>query len=315
MLYRYPHAKMKTDITANLKLQALIKERKPLIADSTKRAYASLLKSLFYRHNDKETHIDFEWYKNTDIILADIKEKPNASQKPILSAIIAITDDHKIYSDYLMSLAEEQKKIDDSQVMNDKQEENWEDFSNVKVIFKKLKEDSKPLLKSKKILDKKQFETCLNYIILALTSGAIINPRRSLDWTEMKTRNYDPENDNYIDFENERFVFNKYKTVKKYGEQIVDIPSKLMKTLRRWTRHINSDYLLITPKGTRVSTSRLTQLINMIFGKNISTSMLRHIFLTDLYEDAPSILEMQQTADAMGHSREMAMQYVKKPQK
>lgn len=143
-----------------------------------------------------------------------------------------------------------------------------------------------------------------------------MNPRRSLDWTEMKTKNYDPETDNYIDFENRQFVFNKYKTSKKYGEQKTAIPSKLMKTINRWVRHNpNNEYLLTAYSRTRVSVSRLTQLINKIFGKNISTSMLRHIFLTDLYQDVPSIREMNQTADAMGHTREMALQYVKKAKK
>lgn len=307
---------MKTDITANLKLQAMIKQRKPAIAESTMKTYASLLKSMFYRHHAKEEPLNLEWFENTDTILDDIKTQTLSSRRPILSSILAITNDNQLYKDYLMELGEGQKKIDDSQIMTPKQEDNWEDFSEVKSIFKKIKDASKPLFKSKSPLDKTQYETCLNFIILSLTTGTLFSPRRSLDWTEMKVRNFDLETDNYIDFENRQFVFNKYKTSKKYGEQKIDIPSKLMKTLNRWVRLTpENEYLLTSHTRVRVSVSRLTQLINKIFGKNISTSMLRHIFLTNLYENIPSIREMNQTADAMGHSRDMALQYVKKVSK
>jgi SAM-dependent methyltransferase len=167
----------------------------------------------------------------------------------------------------------------------------------------------------KRYYNKQQYETCLNFVLLSLTTGILLKPRRSLDWTEMKVKNYDTETDNYIDFENNKFVFNKYKTAKTYGEQSIEIPSKLARILRRWVRHTDKEYLLSTFTNPRVCVSRLTQLHNKIFGKNISTSMLRHIFLTNLYEDTPSIAEMNQTATEMAHTPAVALQYVKKSKK
>lgn len=315
MLYRYSHAKMTmTDITANIKLQALIKERKPLAAENTRKSYASILKSLFYRHHAKEEPLNLEWFKNQEIIMNDIKNG-TLTKRPILTAIIAITenDENTEYKKYLMELSAVQKTTDDSQTMNEKQEENWLSFDEVKAIYKTIADEAKPLLKSEKKLDKKEYELCLDFIILSLTSGIYMDPRRSLDWTEMKTKNYDPENDNYVDLDNRVFVFNKYKTAKQYGEQKINIPSKLAKHLRRWIRHSTQDYLLTTYTNFRISVSRLTHIINKIFGKHISTSMLRHIYLTNVYKDVPSIKEMNQMAKAMGHTTTMALQYVKKP--
>lgn len=303
---------MKTDIVVNLKLQALIRERKPTIAESTMKTYASLLKSMFYRNHTPDTVFNLEWYDNTDAVMSDIETRPEPSRRPILSAIISIYPYSQVFKDYLMSLAKKQQEQDNAQEMNEKQEENWEDFSDIKETFKTLGKTAKDLLKLKTPLDKSQYTTCLNYVILSLTTGTIINPRRSLDWTEMKLKNFDRENDNYIDFENKQIVFHKYKTAKNYGEQIIELPSKLSKILRRWARHNTNDYLLTSFTKKRISPSRLTQLINAIFGKNISTSMLRHIFLTEVYQDVPPIVQMDERASQMAHSTATALQYVKK---
>ena len=76
--------------------------------------------------------------------------------------------------------------------------------------------NNKTLLEPKKIID---------FLILALMSGvAGVNPRRSLDYSAMKIRNFDKETDNY--YLNGKMVFNKYKTFKVYGRYIVDVKIK-----------------------------------------------------------------------------------------
>ena len=56
--------------------------------------------------------------------------------------------------------------------------------------------------------------------------GIVIPPRRSLDYSEMKIRNYDAKTDNF--YKGNKFFFNKYKTVKSYGIQSLEIPKELM---------------------------------------------------------------------------------------
>jgi hypothetical protein len=48
------------------------------------------------------------------------------------------------------------------------------------------------------------------------------------------------------------------------------------------------------------------------FEKPISTSMLRHIFLTDKYKNVPALTDMMDTASHMGHDVSMALKYIKK---
>ena len=63
--------------------------------------------------------------------------------------------------------------------------------------------------------------------------------------------------------------------------------------------------------GTKFSIQNITRELNTIFGKNISTSMLRHIYLSNLYKDIPKLNLMIKTAADMGHSVGEAMKYIK----
>jgi hypothetical protein len=58
-----------------------------------------------------------------------------------------------------------------------------------------------------------------------------------------------------------------------------------------------------------ISSSGITTQLNRIFApKKISSSMLRHIYLTDKYGDVKE--EMAEDAKAMGHSVSMQRDYV-----
>jgi hypothetical protein len=46
-------------------------------------------------------------------------------------------------------------------------------------------------------------------------------------------------------------------------------------------------------------------------GLKISTSMLRHIYLTDKLKDVPKLVELEQLASDMGHSLKEQLEYVK----
>jgi hypothetical protein len=65
------------------------------------------------------------------------------------------------------------------------------------------------------------------------------------------------------------------------------------------------------PNNTKFSAQNITRELNTIFGKKISTSMLRHIYLSNLYKDVPKLNQMIRTAEEMGHSVGEAMKYVK----
>ena len=71
--------------------------------------------------------------------------------------------------------------------------------------------------------------------------------------------------------------------------------------------------MLLSRNKNLLSSSQISRMLNKIFdGKKISVDMLRHIYLTDLYKNVPSIRDMEKTAEDMGHSVESAMTYVKR---
>jgi len=296
-------------------LKTTIKENKPNIAMSTVNSYATNLKSLFYSHNPKKVDVSPEWFLDHEHMLEIMKEEPIVKQSNFLTALIAYDKHNEKYKSALMLLAPQLNKKKDSQIKTEKQTENWKSYDEIKKIYEDMLLICDPLLKSKQPMNKEQMNKLQDFIILSLTCGYWIPPRRSEDWCKMKTgiKNYDNEKDNYIDFINSKFVFNIYKTSKTYDEQEVEIPPKLKRILRRYIKLLgDNEYLLTTQKNTPLSSSYLTKLLNRIFGANISTSMLRHIYLTSKYENVPALAEMQKTAEEMGHSVTEALRYVKR---
>jgi hypothetical protein len=58
-----------------------------------------------------------------------------------------------------------------------------------------------------------------------------------------------------------------------------------------------------------VQTNSITKLLNRTFGKKISSSALRHIFLSDKYKDVAK--DMKEDAEAMAHSVGQQKEYIK----
>ena len=109
-------------------------------------------------------------------------------------------------------------------------------------------------------------------------------------------------------------VLNEYKTSKKYGAKKIEIHEDVLKQLRRWLRHSNSGYLLITPKGDPMTANGISKALARIGrkmrGKPLGTSLLRHSYLSHKYADVDA--EKVKDAHVMGHSLSTQADYVKK---
>ena len=67
--------------------------------------------------------------------------------------------------------------------------------------------------------------------------------------------------------------------------------------------------LLVNNDGSPLpSVNSITRLLNRAFGKNIGSSMLRHIYLTSKYKDVNK--EMAKDANAMAHSSAEQKNYI-----
>ena len=136
-------------------------------------------------------------------------------------------------------------------------------------------------------------------------------PRRSLDYSLLKIRNFNPKEDNY--YRSGKLVFNKYKTSGTYGKQVLEVPSDLNKMIKRWIKLNKEDYMLVSSNSHQLSSPQINRLLNKIFGgKKVSTDLLRHIFLTQFYTNIPSFKDMDVLAHNMGHSINQALLYIKR---
>jgi hypothetical protein len=106
----------------------------------------------------------------------------------------------------------------------EEQKENWISWDDVKAKFKELHDEVEKFKDNKK-LNEKESDTLLCYMLLSLYIH--VPPRRNKDYQFMNVvKKYNDSLDddiNYLSYEDNRFVFNVYKTSKKYGKQIIEI--------------------------------------------------------------------------------------------
>ena len=241
-----------------------------------------------------------------------LKDVEFNKRKSILSALVVIcpTDKNQTYKDLMIKDA---TKYDDEQLENKKtpsQEENWINQDEVKNIYEMYLSNANKLFKLKKDLTMPQIQTLQNFIIICLTAGIFIPPRRSLDWTLMKWKNYNLNNDNY--YNKKIFVFNQYKTAKFYHKQDIEVPNELRLILNKWTKIIDSEYLLFDSNNNPLTPVKLNQRLNKIFNGKISVNILRHSYITEKYTSTPMTLkDIKENADAMGHSLNQSLEYIK----
>ena len=278
-----------------------LKKNKPSLSLSSLKTYNYILRRLMKKLEMKTE--DFQQLINKqDEILEILADESVQVRKTILAVLVSLFGQEK--TEKLRK-----KMLDDANTYNEKlksqnktekQEKNWMSWEEVMGRHKSLSKELSPLLKK----DNPSPKDLLRLVDLILLSVfVLIPPRRSQDYTELKLRSYDINEDNYFDSKRKAFVFNKYKTKKTYGQQIVHLPTNLLKLINRWSKINPHDHLLFDSKGGPLSPSRLTIKLNNIFGKNISSSMLRHIYISEkVLADAPKIREREKVAEAMGHS-------------
>jgi predicted PP-loop superfamily ATPase len=68
----------------------------------------------------------------------------------------------------------------------------------------------------------------------------------------------------------------------------------------------------VNGSGKKIEQPKINLILNNVFGRNIGSSMLRHIFLTQKYGDI-DLSEIRKTTEEMGNSEvERTLKYVRK---
>jgi hypothetical protein len=292
---------------SNLKdlLEKKIVEKRPKLGASSIKTYLSILTNI---HKNLKGAGNIEWFSDSYKTILDYLEGMNEqTKKTNLSALYVLTEKEE-YREIMMDVM---KKVNDKykeQKLNVKQEENWMSIEEIQKKYDVLEEKATKMLSNKAIMNE---SVMMEFLLVAFLGGVSgLAPRRSLDYALMKIRNFDTKKDNY--YKAGKFYFNKYKTDSTYGLQVIDIPKPLDKILKKWNKININDYVLYSTNGNRLSSPQITRILNKVFGKNVSTSMLRHIYLTDVYKDVPALEKMQKLATSMSHSVATAMEYIKR---
>lgn len=263
-------------------------EIKDTIKDSSKKLYQSNLKRL----NDNEEPQDYNFLKNTTKILDKIQHLKDNTKRTYLISIVSVLKDQpkfkKPFDIYYQKMMEYNKNLKTNTTKSETQKENWMEQEEIKKLWETQKADVSALIKGKRKLTETEFEQLTHYLVLSLY--VLIPPRRN-DYLKMlvllEPADLKPEY-NYLDVKNKQFIFQNYKTNKTYGSVTVDIPKELMDVITLYLKFRkdkkNEMPFLIKSDGTPFeSINAVTRILNKIFKKKISVSLLRNIYLTDKY--------------------------------
>jgi len=281
------------------------------LSDKSIKLYVTILKGL----NDKKEIRDFKFLSNPKKILLKLKDYKPTTQRNALIAVVSVLKNlnNDLYKSYYDLMIEMNKKIEDNSKENKKtetQNNNWMKWSEVQKKFDELVKK----LKGSKNISEEGYDNYLDAVILGLYT--LLPPRRNVDYLLMKVSKDGKDLDtkfNWLDMKKKQFIFNNYKTKKAFGQQILDVPAELMDLLKKYLKYKKEGegYLLVKFSGDRLkSDNAITRRLNKIFDKNISSSMLRHIYLSDKYGKVQE--EMKDDAEAMAHSVSQQKDYIKR---
>lgn len=287
-----------------------VHENRPALSAGSIKTYKSILKSIYDKcYDDKE--YAYDKFNDAPHVLQTLKEIPFNKRKTILAGLAVLTG-NKEYSEMMMG---DIHKYNEHQIKQEKtpaQEEGMISPDEVQMIFANLETNAKHCLK-KALLTPADINEVMQWVLLALTGGIFQAPRRSIDFGAMKFRNIDKSKDNYIDIKQGKFVFQNYKTAKAYGIQECEVSKPLKLILNKWIKVIPEgvDWILFDSKKNPLSSPQIAHRLNDIFGKKISTSMLRHIYLQSKFGGI-DLEALKETSTAMGNSPMQALLYCKK---
>lgn len=195
------------------------------------------------------------------------------------------------------------KELD--QELTPSQQAKYVDISEIIKVRKKLKEISK----------NGNFHDHQKYLVIALYT--LLPPVR-LEYGDMSLylEPIEDKKNNYIQVYDKKIkiVLNNFKTVDKMGQIIFkneDVKGALKIAINKWVRlrkknKITSKSFLVKKNKTGVTRNWLTGYVKSIFKKhlkkNITPSLLRTIYVTNLFKPCISLKKHKRIARQMGHS-------------
>jgi hypothetical protein len=247
-----------------------------------------------------------------------IKDYKPTTQRSYIIAICTVLKNSKhqdLYNIYFEMLSNFNNQLKVRTDKSEKQEKNWLSNDNIDKISNELK--SKVV---KKVRNKEEYNILLNYLVLSLYT--LHPPRRNIDYSLMKiSSSMNDDKFNYLDMDKEQLIFNNYKTQGKYNSVIVSINNEVMKVISLYlsnhpeksklkNKNYNVHFLKSFYNEDIKASQEITRILNKILGKNIGSSMLRNMYLTNKYGDM--VEELKEDTKSMSTSVGVALNnYIK----
>ena len=304
-------------------LKKKIKIERPKLRDSSLNAYVFNIDKLYRLMELDDKPDNFDFLKDYEKVMKVLDEKKLSTRKTFLAAIVvslmALDEDPDLIHKYrteMEELADKNKEEQKKQKLSETQSDNWVNFEQLRKVMRKYRTeimDRKLLTKDK--LTKKEFDLVQKWVVASLYLISDDNPPLRLEYGNMKIiseSNYNKLNEkeleeNYLVVKNKSkkyFSLGNYKTVGQYGLKKIDIGKQLNSVLNIWMKFNTTDSLLLNTSGTMIGSNGLTKYLNKVFEptgkKNISASMLRHIYITHKFP--PQLSNRENIADKMNHS-------------
>ena len=282
----------------------------------------SYLKNLSRINGGPFTNLD--WVSNHEKVDNFIEElRAAATRLNYYKALVVILSSQKQkkyqphYNYYNQKMIETNapiKEMADNGVASEKQKTNWMTMDE---IMRKKNEILNKLTDKFSGNEISRWDLLLRYFIISLYTD--IEPRRNEYLNMYVVKNESMANDNtknYLVLDNHKMIFNNYKTMKKYGQQVFNFRDNenfrvALDLFLKYHPLKNEDKfrMLVKYDGSPITANGITTNLNSALKKGIGASMIRHIYLTEKYGDVKD--QMERDADKMGHSVEQQKAYIK----
>ena len=312
-------------------------EKKKKCKRSSCRTYASVLMRIHREFSTKKFNINLKWLsEDASSILGKIKKLSSVNiQRNLIGTglvVLGILEDKKnqdIWIKYLKELNLKKAELMKSGELTVKQKSAWIDWKEIVKLRKMIYRRVNLTKLYDRPFNRKDFLVLQRLLILSLLT--MLPGVARLDYATIRIiskpkfdKLSDQTAENYLVMGRQvKIIFQKYKTSKTYG--IVNIPiaqysKPLQRLLQKHVRYLRenfpeNDCLFLNQNLTCMSRNSLTKFLQRLFKeffkKNVSVTLLRHIFLTDKY-DKKQLEEQAETSKFMMHSQAMMKDYVKK---
>ena len=305
------------------------------IKPNSLRAYLISIKRLHERIEGNKEMKDLDWLKDEKKVIGVLEDMKQSTKKNYTAAIIVALSSQgkkyetevKQYREFLDGVAKAYKEEVEEQTKSEKESKNWVRLKKLRKVMNGYKREimERDLLrKDPDTLTNKEFNLIQKWVVASLYIldenpplrndyiMEVISKKKYDDMTEA-----DLKKGNYLVVmsRNKKFFsLGQYKTDKKYDTKRIDLGKQLNSVMNVWLRINKSGHLILNSQRKPITSNGLTKYLNKVFeptGKsNISSTMLRHIFITEKI-GGPALKEKQELADKMGHSVEQQELYKK----